>query len=473
MTAGLILAVLLTLAPGQPGATTADDAFAQRLEAMRGTVARVDLATALLRQQSRFWQAWRKVDAAVEERVRAGTAQADTLLAWRDPELRGDYLGWLLDELLCNAEYLHALGRPEWGLAMLRGAEALADPFLHEGDLPAMLLANTMARLLMAGWRDSDDPISTMTMQTVGAATNVRGFRAALNLSAEAMGDIPMQLPAGGLAMAVRRAVSLLSPAYLLRTLTAVRAGSSPAGPGHAVEPDEMALAVNLPLALTSVGGALESFLQVRGEGIPAGMAVCLGSGDGAEPLRIAALDSVTSVLAVDHARLAVARMERMRQRLRNLPGVDKLVPRCADVAELKLGASSASLVVANHLLEYLEDGERADLYRRIGTWLRPGGVFFANVHVAEGSRYEQLVRTAGNVVTQPGASRVRVIIENLVPANPAARQVQHFFLRGGLEAEIAESLLPLPGQFELAELVLETGSGFVEAVCVVRKISQ
>ena len=341
---------------------------------------------------------------------------------------------------------------------------------LAEDDLLAMMLANTMARLLMAGWRDSQDPISTLAAQAGAATENVGAFRRAINLSAQVMEDIPAGLPSPTVSLVVRRAVRFLSLDWLPRPPD-IAPGTLPRSPStHAVEPDDLALAVGLPMALSPVGSALEAFLDRYGPEMPAGPAVSLGSGDGAEPLRLARFEQITAVLAVDHSRLAVERMQRMLQRLRNVPEVPGIVPLRADVATLELGSGGTSVVVANHLLEYLEDAERTALYARIGSWLKPGGFLFANVHLAEGSRFDQLVRT-GNADAQASATRVRVTIKELVPARTDAVQVQHFFTRKALEGEIEAALRPLPGEFELLEIVRETASGFTEAVCVVRRV--
>ncbi len=84
--AGVLLAALLSVVQSQAGAGDADNAFAARLEVLEETVARVDLAMVLMRQQGRPWQAWRKIDAAVEKQARARHPGAGPMIAWRDPE---------------------------------------------------------------------------------------------------------------------------------------------------------------------------------------------------------------------------------------------------------------------------------------------------------------------------------------------------------------------------------------------------
>jgi hypothetical protein len=447
----------------------------------------IDVAMAQMQANRRFWDQWKKRDRSLEASVMEQPG-ADGRVLWSDPEARGNYIGWLLEELLSDVERLVDAGRLDWGERVLAAAEKLTDTFVPANDLRSMLVANVFARLLIAGWRDSDDPVATLEFQLGQAAFNVDALKQAVSIRADKFPGIPVRFPD---ATGARLFFELLRlrPAALLPHLSfrfcpgltwaaprwfPLSAGVPEpvfgAGAGrHARAADELALAMGLPYGLAPVGDALESFLDAVGPSLPAGDAVSLGAGDGAEPLRLVRVPAFRRVVAVDHSVLAVERMLRMGARLKGLGGADRVVPVLADVRSYACRPGSASLVVANHVVEYLEDFERQLLYRGVAACLAPGGALFLNVHLARGPRFEGLSLYA-NITKEADDRRVRVVIGSLVPANPGAVQVQHFFLPGGLEEELAQAGLASGPDLSVSVSEHDSGAGFVEQVAVVRK---
>lgn len=88
-------------------------------------------------------------------------------------------------------------------------------------------------------------------------------------------------------------------------------------------------------------------------------------------------------------ARLAVGRRltgvdlsrEQVRRARRNVPSASFLQ---ADMTTLDRPAASFDAVVAFYSLTHVPRDEQAALFGRIGTWLRPGGVFIASLGVED-----------------------------------------------------------------------------------------
>lgn len=455
----------------------ADRTFEARLASLEARSAMADLAMALVRGDQQFWKRWVALDHDIEDNVRRSLPGAAQRLVYTDPGLRGNYVGWFIEELACSAAWLHALGREEWAQRMLMVGEDVTFEFLPDGDVASLLLANTFCRLLLAGWRDVNQPVSELERQKDQVIQNIRALRKALHFSADRVPVIApafssllqarvlRQLTAGGFARLVTRGLLSLLP---LPDSGFAIAGRTRRDDGHAAGADEIALAANLPLNLAPAGEALNRFLTAEGLSLPSGDAVCLGAGDGAEARAVAAVVALKRVVAVDHSALAVERMQRLGARLPD--GSDPIVPVHGDAARYSHPPGTASLVVANHLMEYLEDRERLALLRSAVSWLKPGGVLFINVHLAQGQRFNELL-TYKNVQVDMNPIRARVTISGLVPADPEAVQVQHFFTRDGMAEELNVAGLLSVRDLEYHQDIRDTGTGFVEAVVTLRKL--
>lgn len=459
-----------------------DGTFEQRLNSMRLRAAMVDLAMVYVRLEQDFWKRWTVIDQDLEKRVRKTLPGALGRLAFSDPGCKGNYVGWLLEELVSNAAVLASLGRLEWAQRMLMVAEDFAGLFVPERDLAALLLTNTLSRLLFAGWRDVDQPVKELERQKEQVALNVRALSKVLKFDASKAPDIDPAFSSARGARLFRLVAGKSVPQRLINSLLSLTPfpgrspedGAFPLEGGkpaqHSSLADEIALAANLPLGLAPAGETLARFLENEGHTLPLGDAVCLGAGDGAEAFRVAQVAAVKRVVAVDHSRLAVNRMQRLEARVGQVRGASQIVPVLGDAARYSHPPGTATLVVANHLMEYLDDGQRLALLRRAVDWLKPGGVLFLNVHVARGARFDRLL-SFKNVSTEKNPIRVRVTISGLVPADPDAVQVQHFYTDDGVREELNVAGLMARRNLEYHQEITETGTGFVEAVITLRKL--
>ena len=459
-----------------------DGTFEQRLHSMRLRAAMVDLAMVYARLEQDFWQRWMVIDQDLEKKVRKTFPGALGRLTFSDPGCKGNYVGWLLEELVSNAAVLASLGRLEWAQRMLMVAEDFAGLFVPDRDVAALLLANTFSRLLFAGWRDVDQPVKELERQKEQVSRNIRALSKALKFDASKAPDIDPAFSSAAGARLFRLIAGKSVPRRLINALLSLtpfpglslEEGMVQLGAGQATEhsslADEIALAANLPLGLAPAGQTLTRFLEKEGHTLPRGDAVCLGAGDGAEAFRVAQVGGVTRVVAVDHSRLALQRMQRLDARVGQVRGASQIVPVLGDAARYSHPPGTATLVVANHLMEYLDDAQRLALLRRAVDWLLPGGVLFLNVHVARGARFDRLL-SFKNVSTEKNPIRVKVTISGLVPADPDAVQVQHFFTDDGVREELNVAGLLSRRNLEYRQGIRETGTGFGEAQVTLRRL--
>jgi SAM-dependent methyltransferase len=430
-----------------------------------------------------FWGDWVRVDATIEELFLQQHPEAARRITWSDPGSRLLAVGWLLEELSRNAEYLFVLGREDDAARVMAAAEKLATAAASRNDPLDVLLANAMSRLLLAGWRDAPDPLSEMEAEVDKAVFNVGALRAALRFGKRLPRPFPFP-PRGvrlllGTALSGRQALSfhgmglgeLLGFQRLAGTFFA--AGSPPlpllgrAMAGlHSVAADEAAFAFNLPFALVPVGAELEGFLAGLAIAVP-GDAVLLGGGDGGEALRVARVSGLNTVYSVDHSALAWERLGRALSRLHFLGETTRVRPVRADVRDVDFPEASVSLVIASHLLEYLEPPDRQALYRRIRQWLKPGGKVFLLVHAAEGERVAELLSQFSNASGTEEPGGIRLTISSLVPARPDAGEVKHFLSPDALRNELA-AVFDDPTRFLADIRVVPAPGGFVEIVVIV-----
>jgi SAM-dependent methyltransferase len=467
----------------------AESSFELRLASMELRLAQLDETVALLMADDRFWKEWAATDLALEAKFRGAHPQVEEIVRWRDPDVRVNALGWLIEELLRNASCLKRLGRIREAQRMLLAAEDFALETAGSGSVAGLLVGNTFARFLLAGWRDVDDPMAALESQKSRALANVSQVTRALKLSASAAGR-PGTAPVSVWRTALRRAVVARRPWQaarpLLLALVPGRAAAArilalleravehprrehPAD-RHTPDADDIAYAMNLTLALAPPGEALDEFLARQGPSLPPGDAILLGAGDGAEPLRAAALGQLERIFAVDHSELAVARMMTMAARMARHTPLDRLLPVGQDVRAFRYDDSNAALVVSNHTLEYLSEEDRTALLKEIRAWLKPGGAFFLNVHLAQGERFDRLTGQYGNVSTQANASGTLVTISRLVPASPEAVQLQQFFTREGLLRELEQAGFSDGPESSVTDRQQETPAGFVELLVVAHR---
>jgi len=136
-----------------------------------------------------------------------------------------------------------------------------------------------------------------------------------------------------------------------------------------------------------------------------------------------------------------------------------------ADLLEVDRAPGSAALVAAVHVVEYLDGGTRAELYRRCRRWLAPGGRFFLVVHLARGPRFERLVGGFDNISVDADDRRVRLTMTDMVPGREEAEQVQRFFRAAGLRQELDAAGFTAAAGCRCSQAIHVSPSGLVEAV--------
>jgi len=480
----LALATLVGAAFPALSAESGSEVPLLRAERLRHQAMWCDLVLVLLRENTAFWKEWTQVDGLVEARLLQQHPEAASRMTFRDP---GNHLlaaGWLLGELARNAEYLVMLGRVADAERVLSAAERLANAAVGRRDALDVLVGNTFSRFLLAGWRDSDDPLAALEIQVHNTVANQAAVRTALHFRASAFRSV--LLPPAAVSCLIEAAcsgrVAGFAPNFVLRHLAGLhRAALSlfplasyplphagPTVPGrHAAVTDDATLALNLPFSLVPVAAELEAFLKDAAGALPGGTALVLGAGDGGEALRLAALPGITSVIAVDHSALAVERMERLTQRLRHLRRSGRISPVLRDVREYGRDDGTLSLAVACHLVEYLGASDRIALYRSLVRWMMPGGRVLLLVHVDQGGKLSALASDYANVQSTRSDDGVRLEISSLVPACPAAEEVKEFPSPGTLTRELDLAGLGPTGGFERSLRLVDAAGGFVEAVVV------
>ncbi|MBM4355779.1 MAG: class I SAM-dependent methyltransferase, partial [Deltaproteobacteria bacterium] len=362
-----------------------------RAERVRQQAAWCDVNLLLLHLNAGFWLDWSRIDASIEEMLLEQHPAAAERVTWRDPGVRLGAIGWLLAELARSTDYLLVLGRGADAERVLASAERLAAAAAGRGDALDVLLANTFARFLLVGWRDSADPLVELEIQADAVVRNVAALRKAVRLPDLPLRTLPLPSPALGTllgAACTGRAGNLLPHSALVLAAGLRRTAASlfptgglplpalplVAGERHAAATDDAALALSIPFSLAPVAAELELFLVESGPYLPQGPVLLLGAGDGGEALRVAKLETVDFVLAVDHSGLAVERIGRMVNRLRYLPQTARIRALRTDVRECSFDDSTFSLAVASHLVEYLDQLARLELYRKLSRWVKPGG---------------------------------------------------------------------------------------------------
>ncbi len=473
-TALSILSVTLLLALPARG-----ESWSVRCDRVAVESARVDLFFALVRNPTDFWRGWQATDAALVRLFHQDPA-FEQAVRFEDPQVTVNAYPWLLDSLLDNAAWLRRLGRPGAAETVLAAAERLAALSRADPGPWSALVLNTLSRFLLAGWRDVDDPLGVLEFQVGQVAVNAERLRQRVRPGGAAPG-----LPPAGLAAALRVVISGrlgLLPAHLaLRVLPAAAPAEyvgvlRPSRPfthtattgGHDPLMDDLAFALNLPFGLVPPGKPVIRLLESLPEDLPAGLAVLLGGGDGAEALAAATSGRFAGVVVVEHSRLAVRRNRELAARLTDHLGGTPVQALLVPAQEAELPTDSASVVAAIHLLEYLSASQRRDLYVRIGRWLATGGIFELAVHLAEGPRFEKLRQGFSNVAVETNGAGVRLTFSRMAPSHPDAVQVQRFFRQDALLDELAASFPD--GTYALAVLREETPGGFVELTVTLSK---
>lgn len=132
-------------------------------------------------------------------------------------------------------------------------------------------------------------------------------------------------------------------------------------------------------------GEAPNEFLAAMADRLPLkGSALDIGAGEGRNALFLASPPRELDVLAVDQSAVGMQKA----QRLATVRGL-RLRTQAADL--LDFDAAPSSLDVVTSIFVHLPPGLRAHVHRRVGTWLRTGGVF-----ILEAYGPEQLERSTG-----------------------------------------------------------------------------
>ena len=302
-----------------------DRHVAARVQSMYLRAALLDLALDLLRLSTRGKEAWIAADQAVESEYQAAHPAFADRVRWKDPEVSINYIAWLAEEMTRNVEYLRAMGKEDEAQRVLFLTEDLVSPLVAGREAQALLLTNTMARFILAGWRDVDEPLKSLQHQIGTSLANVatlqeqsvpvrgvwfRGTLGAATLYQALRRGRVANLPANVFCLLLpvpgaRRVAELVFP-VVSRGPVMIR-GTIPGRQAPAV--DDLACALNLPLALAPIGTELDRFLKSHRSSFVDGNAVLLGSGDGGEARAAAWAGPFGTVLAVDHSGLAVERI--------------------------------------------------------------------------------------------------------------------------------------------------------------------
>ena len=130
-------------------------------------------------------------------------------------------------------------------------------------------------------------------------------------------------------------------------------------------------------------GEAPNDFLASLASKLPrSGQALDIGAGEGRNALFLASLGLDT--LAVDQSEVGMQKAQRLA-RERGLA----LRTQAVDLRDFN--APQASLDVVTSIFVHLPSSLRADLYKRIPTWLKPGGLFILEAYAPD-----QLTRDTG-----------------------------------------------------------------------------
>ena len=446
------------------------------LEALRS-----DLQLATARESRLFWQNWQKTDQAVVKIFHRDPAFA-AAVRFQDPESQLDAYPMLLHALATNAGWLHALGRHPDALRVRRAAARLSAFAAQDDTLWSTLILNTLSRFLLAGWRDVDDPLSTLEYQVHQALANAAQLRDRVKgpipphripvwhaILLAGMRPLPPWWPWRLATMLLPVSEDMILPPLLVATPPVPQATT--AG-GHNPILDDLSYALNLPFSLAPAGLPVMRHLEHLPPDLPHGTALLLGAGDGAEALAVATTGRVARVLVVEHSPLAVQRTRAMATRLRSWLADRKAPVRIeavtASVNDYHPTPGSCSLVMAIHLLEYLTGPQRQQLYDSLQPALLPGSQVVFVVHLARGPRYESLISQYANVRQEQVADGVRITLSQLVPARPEAVQVQTFFNEEAFKDELEKGFPH--ARFTTSAASENTAAGFAEYTAVITR---
>ncbi len=462
-----------------PPSGSARPLFLPQEERLEVALTRAELQLLAGRANGDFWATWQKTDRAIVRLFHKDPAFASAV-QFADPQVAVDSWPLLLEGLLDNVRWLTALGRHGDAQRMRTQAQRLVDFGEADHEIWATLVLNTLSRFLLAGWRDVDDPLATLEFQVSQALLNANQLRGRVRGNAQAPRTTLWQAVAVTLLKhplppwTVHRIAAQLVPVNPIPAFFGEPVAWHPAGkPGHHdPQLDNLTYALNLPFGLAPPGTPVSRHLAGLDAGLPAGQALLLGGGDGAEALAVAATGRFSPVVVMEHSSLAVRRNQQLAHRLHRWLAqrsqASEIGATLGDVTTLSLAPDSTSLVLAIHLLEYLSGTARKALYKTLSQGLLPGGQVVLSVHLAQGPRFEGLTTGFGNVLSQETPDGVQVILTQMVPASPHAVQVQQFFRETALRGEL-EGAFPRP-QFDTVATTEKTPAGFVEVTVVLTK---
>jgi hypothetical protein len=454
----------------------------ESLDGLALEAVRADMQLAAARNNSDFWQKWRQTDRAVVKLFHRDPAFGDAV-RFHDPEQLVDAYPMLLHAMVTNGRWLHTLGRHRDAGRVRRAAARLAAFAAADETLWSTLILNTISRFLLAGWRDVDDPVSTVEFQIHQALSNAEQLRGRVK------GAPPAPRTPRWRAAVLTTILHPLPPWWPLRMATLlvpvspdmVLAPLLVAGPplqGNAVAGehnpllDDLTYALNLPFGFAPPGTPVTRHLAQLPASLPEGTAILLGAGDGAEALAVASTGRFKQVTVVEHSSLAVVRTEQLAARLArwldNLGVEVEIEAVVADVHDYQIPPNSCSLAMAIHLLEYLPLPERQQLYDSLQSAMLPGGQILFSVHLAEGPRHQSLVADYANIHHEETPDGVQITLSQMVPAEREAVQIQTFFHQDRLRAEL-ERGFPV-ARFDTRATMEKTPAGFAEYTVVLTR---
>ena len=473
---------LILLAILGPFSVSAQSRWQTNLDSLALEAVRADLQLAAARANREFWSKWQKSDRSIVKLFHRDPAFAEAV-RFRDPQQLVDSYPMLLHALISNARWLHSLGRHNDGGRVRRVAARLATFAAQDESLWSTLILNTISRFLLAGWRDVDDPLSTLEFQVHQALSNAEQLRVRVQ------GGAPVErIPRWRAALAAALSYPL-PPSWPLRVATILLPVSADMVlaplllPGPPVTEasttavhnpllDDLTYALNLPFGLAPPGTPVTRHLSQLPPDMPRGDALLPGAGDGAEALAAAATGRFARVTVVEHSPLAVLRTKRLAKRLdkwlESLGVLVQIDATVADVIDYQIAPESCSLIMAIHLLEYLSRSERLQFYDGLQAALLPRGQIVFAVHLAEGPRYESLLSEFANIRNDATPDGVRITLSQMVPARPDAVQVQTFFHEEPLRTELEEAFPA--SRFDTRSTLDKTPAGFAEYTIVLTR---
>ena len=373
-----------------------------------------------------------------------------------DPQFKGDYLPWLLTDLLENAIVLGKLGDTEGQRIMITILNDWTDLILRAAvSKPAGIpLGNIAAYFVGGAVTGQGQTLQEYPLLKKRYMTSVNNLITANDASKQAFQAFNQQLKVAA-----------------LPTTAALPNGANvpPLSAEYTSASDDQVFARQFPTWLDLRPRAVEAFFETTGASLPsARRCVLLGGGDGHEPLTAARRpDLFQEVVSVDHSAVATRRSGLITQRIGGLLSLAKIMAVQADVATYDYGENTTSLFVSNHLIEFLSADKLKLLAPKIQKALVKGGQFLIIVHLQRGTAFTNFSSNP-SVHRIPDTDRFQSL-ETL----PDGRQVgykKNFYTSGAALKQEWQGLgFAAAYRLEVEELG-EDRDGWVEAKLIITK---